>query len=639
MIIHQSLSASGPVDLNYNEGDTVYIACNATAGAIALQLPNANQARGVLFLIKKIDSSGNAVTITPVSGETIEGAATAALTAQYQSLMFVSTGTMWVYASGAQTEQRVNHDGTGTVSIGPGAKTGLDYSLIIGEDTAKGATATNLFAFGYRCAGYLGAGATGTKNMILGRIAASYLTSGYNNYVAGDNCAYYLSTGHDNFIMGVNAAGNFESGNYCVIIGTNAAGSANSSQGLVAIGNTSLNAETASSVIGIGYQAAYLKRGGNNGVFIGYNVCEGTGLWAGSATTVIGDQACGNITSGSGHDYDTIVGYQAFYNLAGSGNVGLGVYSGYYETGSNKLFIDNAKRASEADARVKALMYGVFAATTAAQKLSINAECYVLEKLGVGNTAPGWQIEATGDIVAKGGGGTGAGNYLGLFKSTGSLPGSASDSLPTLKTDYSTMYFSANGKYTGYLGGADAIFAIKNTSAVDKVVLNTNGDSHFSGGNVGIGTTVPTAKLSVSEKSAMNADGGFMIKLTNRTGGNSVKGEVVETSSSYDNAVQKIVKDVPDPIGVFYESGIADGSEAWIVVSGIADVYFVGNTTRNHLARGFLTADGASYVTGQALSEAVPTSPFANDKHFYEIGHLLESRTGAGLAKCVLHFN
>lgn len=134
-------------------------------------------------------------------------------------------------------------------------------------------------------------------------------------------------------------------------------------------------------------------------------------------------------------------------------------------------------------------------------------------------------------------------------------------------------------------------------------------------------------------------EGGLAVLLTNDTGAPSVKGEVVTASASVNNGVTKIVKDVPNPIGVFLDSGVANGQPAWVVVSGIASVYFVGNTTRDHIARGFLTSDGASYVAGQALSEAVPTSPFATDKHFYELGHVLESRTGAGLAKTNLHFN
>jgi hypothetical protein len=136
-------------------------------------------------------------------------------------------------------------------------------------------------------------------------------------------------------------------------------------------------------------------------------------------------------------------------------------------------------------------------------------------------------------------------------------------------------------------------------------------------------------------------EGGLAVKMTNKTGGVSVKGEIVTpySATAIDRAVAKVVVDVPSAIGVFYESGVADGSEAWVVVSGVADVYFVGNTTRGHLARTFLTADGGSYVAGQALSEAFPTPPFASDKHFCEIGHVLESRTGAGLAKVNLHFN
>lgn len=136
-------------------------------------------------------------------------------------------------------------------------------------------------------------------------------------------------------------------------------------------------------------------------------------------------------------------------------------------------------------------------------------------------------------------------------------------------------------------------------------------------------------------------EGGIAILLTNKTGANTVKGEVVTPSGTTTSAVKLIIKDYPDPIGAFYESGIADGQEAWVVVAGIADVYFVASTTMGYVARGFLTADGASYVPGQALNEAVPTGSPAvvTEKHFYEIGHLLETRVGAGLAKVVLHFN
>lgn len=150
---------------------------------------------------------------------------------------------------------------------------------------------------------------------------------------------------------------------------------------------------------------------------------------------------------------------------------------------------------------------------------------------------------------------------------------------------------------------------------------------------------VSTDATPTSGKAFFTPEGGLAVKLTNRTGGASFKGQMVHVSSSYDNAVTAAVVDVPDPVGFMYQDGVADGAECLVVVAGIAEVYFVGNTTRGQFARGFLTADGGAYVIGQAMAEALPASPFTDDKHFYEIGHVLESRTGAGLAKCVIHFN
>jgi hypothetical protein len=147
-------------------------------------------------------------------------------------------------------------------------------------------------------------------------------------------------------------------------------------------------------------------------------------------------------------------------------------------------------------------------------------------------------------------------------------------------------------------------------------------------------------KLTESKKIKITSEGGLAILLQNKTGAPSVKGYVVSiySATAINSSVKLIAQNVPDPVGVFYDSGVVDGNDAWVVISGIVDVYFIGNTTRGFLARGFVTSD-AGFVAGQALAEAVPTSPFATDKHFYEIGHVIESRVGAGLAKIVMHFN
>jgi len=44
-------------------------------------------------------------------------------------------------------------------------------------------------------------------------------------------------------------------------------------------------------------------------------------------------------------------------------------------------------------------------------------------------------------------------------------------------------------------------------------------------------------------------------------------------------------------------------------------------------------------MIGNAIAGAFPTSPFATDKHFQELGHSMQSRTGAGLARVNLRFN
>jgi len=146
------------------------------------------------------------------------------------------------------------------------------------------------------------------------------------------------------------------------------------------------------------------------------------------------------------------------------------------------------------------------------------------------------------------------------------------------------------------------------------------------------------AKVSlISKDVAVSEDGGFCVRFTNGTGANSVEGTVVHLVAGT-KTVHSILQNIPDPIGVIVEDGIEDGQPVWVCVSGLAKVLFTASVTNGWFARGFITGD-TGYITGYALGEAVPTAPFASDKHFYEIGHIAESRTGAGLALVVLHFN
>lgn len=77
-------------------GTTQYtVLANATGGAITINLPPAAANIGKIYNLKKIDSTANTVTIDPNAVETIDGAATRVLTAQWQSVQIQCDGTAW----------------------------------------------------------------------------------------------------------------------------------------------------------------------------------------------------------------------------------------------------------------------------------------------------------------------------------------------------------------------------------------------------------------------------------------------------------------------------------------------------------------------------------------------------------------
>jgi hypothetical protein len=68
---------------------------NATVVARVVNLPTAASARYRVYTIKKVDASVNTVTVDGSGAETIDGALTKVLTAQYDSIAIQSNGTSW----------------------------------------------------------------------------------------------------------------------------------------------------------------------------------------------------------------------------------------------------------------------------------------------------------------------------------------------------------------------------------------------------------------------------------------------------------------------------------------------------------------------------------------------------------------
>ena len=71
------------------------ILCSATSAAFSVTLPAVQGLSGREYTIKKTDSSANAVTIDGSGSETIDGATTAVITAQHESVTVQCDGTEW----------------------------------------------------------------------------------------------------------------------------------------------------------------------------------------------------------------------------------------------------------------------------------------------------------------------------------------------------------------------------------------------------------------------------------------------------------------------------------------------------------------------------------------------------------------
>lgn len=80
------------------------IKCDATSGSFTINLPDAttnsfsgaNSCLGRIYVIKKIDSSGNTVTVDGFNSQTIDGATTKVLSSQWETLRIQSDGANWM---------------------------------------------------------------------------------------------------------------------------------------------------------------------------------------------------------------------------------------------------------------------------------------------------------------------------------------------------------------------------------------------------------------------------------------------------------------------------------------------------------------------------------------------------------------
>jgi hypothetical protein len=137
----------------------------------------------------------------------------------------------------------------------------------------------------------------------------------------------------------------------------------------VGIGFNSLNALTTGfENVGMGWGSLAKLTSGDYNTAFGAE-CMSAGTITGDLNLGFGQAALKNLTSGVsnvglGPSALTAITTQSF-------NIGVGYYAGAYETGSNKIIIDNIARGTEAAGRSNALFYGVTNATAGSQTLQV----------------------------------------------------------------------------------------------------------------------------------------------------------------------------------------------------------------------------------------------------------------------------
>jgi hypothetical protein len=223
---------------------------------------------------------------------------------------------------------------------------------------------------------------TGSSNTFNGNAAGLVNTSGNCNTFNGDYAGSYNTTGSYNTFTGalagiLNTTGSYNTFNGVWAGMSNTTGSHNTFNG----DNAGYWNTTGIRNTFIGSSAGLSNTTGERNAFLGYY--SGVNNTTGIANTFFGDATGGRNTTGNRNTY---IGYGAGNsNSAGSYNVCIGTYAGFYETGSNRLYIDNEDTTTP-------LIYGQFDT----DKLAFYGQ------VGVGKIPTTYQLEVTGGAYCSG---------------------------------------------------------------------------------------------------------------------------------------------------------------------------------------------------------------------------------------------
>ena len=343
-------------------------------------------------------------------------------------------------------------------------------------------------------------GNTGNYNLFIGSSAGRSNTSGANNTFVGHNAGRNNTTSDNNTFVGYNAGKVNSSGLNNTFLGSNT-GFANTAGG----NNTFL-----------GHQAGTTNTAGSSNTFVGYNAGQNNttggqnaalGSWAGlynvtgSANAIFGEEAGYGVVNKS-FSSSTLMGYRAGYGLTtGGDNILVGFQSGYaITTGAGNIVIGYAKDTSAPDVNnelnIGGVLYGDLSAKT----------------IGISTRVP----QAALDIVSTG---TASNVYAQIWRNSN---GVIKASMTADGKLYADIPGDSLGNHTATTTLNMAGFNIISVSTISVSSITTTAAAvTFStnifvmNGNVGIGTTNPSARLDIQGSGSLLKLGNTYMEVDN----------------------------------------------------------------------------------------------------------------------------
>ncbi|MBK7131394.1 MAG: hypothetical protein IPH69_00790 [Bacteroidales bacterium] len=290
---------------------------------------------------------------------------------------------------------------------------------------------------------------SGIKNLIIGHRAGFNNTSGICNVFLGPDAGGKNSTAWYNTFVGIGAGYNTTTGGFNSYYGINSGYAMSSGVNNAFFGSNS----------------GYWFDGGSGNTFIGAESGRGgpdndPPDAAGSNNTALGVFTAGVLESASNN---TMLGaYSGAMLRTGTGNVFLGYGAGFYETGSNKLYISNSLTNN--------IIYGDFSTgnigigtTALPRRLNVSGDAEITGNLEAGSITGPVDGDLTGNVT-----GNLSGNVTGNV--TGDLTGNVTGNINGMTMG--KVYLTANGNIATAYGTYFTLYWNKSTGEIS--IINTH---------------------------------------------------------------------------------------------------------------------------------------------------------------------